>query len=487
MSWFRAIPYNRVLSAFLDFVNDVTDPYLNLFRRFIPMVRLGPGRARPEPDRRDVRAADRRRDRRRADPRVSLAALAAGAALAVVGVTVAALDQVTKADRVASLERGEERQRLLRARPHQRAQHGRGVRRALGRRTRCSSSLIALALGGLLAYFALRATTPWLWLPVGLIVGGALGNLADRAREGAVIDFIDPIAVARVQRRGHGDRGRGARRSLYVVGGAAVTRAARAGGARRTRPASGSTSRSAALAEVGSRAAAQRLIEAGAVTVDGAPRPKRHRLAAGRAGRGRAARAADPADPSAGEGVPFEVVLEDDDLMVVDKPAGVVVHPAPGHATGTLAQALAGRAAGGPSRGGRGSSTASTATPPGCWWWRSRTRVTARSRSMIRSAGGRREYLALVDGPPGRPHGHDRRPDRPRPRRPHAHVDAHRQAARGADPLRDRGGVPAHDAAARAARDRAHPPDPRPPGGDRPSGLRRSASTAGRHAAGGLG
>ena len=35
---------------------------------------------------------------------------------------------------------------------------------------------------------------PFLWLPVGLILGGALGNLADRARDGAVIDFIDPIA-----------------------------------------------------------------------------------------------------------------------------------------------------------------------------------------------------------------------------------------------------------------------------------------------------
>ena len=35
---------------------------------------------------------------------------------------------------------------------------------------------------------------PLLWLPVGLLLGGALGNLADRAREGAVIDFIDPVA-----------------------------------------------------------------------------------------------------------------------------------------------------------------------------------------------------------------------------------------------------------------------------------------------------
>jgi YggT family protein len=42
MSYFRNIPYNRFLSAFLTFVEDVTDPYLNLFRRFIPPVRLGP-------------------------------------------------------------------------------------------------------------------------------------------------------------------------------------------------------------------------------------------------------------------------------------------------------------------------------------------------------------------------------------------------------------------------------------------------------------
>ena len=53
--------------------------------------------------------------------------------------------------------------------------------------------LIAIALGALLAYFAHRATTPALWLPTGVIVGGALGNLADRARDGAVIDFLDPV------------------------------------------------------------------------------------------------------------------------------------------------------------------------------------------------------------------------------------------------------------------------------------------------------
>ena len=54
--------------------------------------------------------------------------------------------------------------------------------------------LIGISLALLIGYFAMHASTPWLWLPVGMLVGGALGNLADRAREGAVIDFIDPIA-----------------------------------------------------------------------------------------------------------------------------------------------------------------------------------------------------------------------------------------------------------------------------------------------------
>jgi YggT family protein len=42
MSWIPRMPYNRALNAVLTFVSDVTDPYLNLFRRFIPPVRIGP-------------------------------------------------------------------------------------------------------------------------------------------------------------------------------------------------------------------------------------------------------------------------------------------------------------------------------------------------------------------------------------------------------------------------------------------------------------
>jgi YggT family protein len=43
ISWIPRMPYNRYLAAVLKFVSDVTDPYLNLFRRFLPPVRMGPG------------------------------------------------------------------------------------------------------------------------------------------------------------------------------------------------------------------------------------------------------------------------------------------------------------------------------------------------------------------------------------------------------------------------------------------------------------
>ena len=54
--------------------------------------------------------------------------------------------------------------------------------------------LIGLSLALLLGYFLANRDMPLLWLPVGMLLGGALGNLADRAREGAVIDWIDPVA-----------------------------------------------------------------------------------------------------------------------------------------------------------------------------------------------------------------------------------------------------------------------------------------------------
>jgi signal peptidase II len=50
--------------------------------------------------------------------------------------------------------------------------------------------LISLALVALLAYFALHASEPWMWLPTGMLVGGALGNVLDRVRHGSVTDFV---------------------------------------------------------------------------------------------------------------------------------------------------------------------------------------------------------------------------------------------------------------------------------------------------------
>lgn len=53
-------------------------------------------------------------------------------------------------------------------------------------------TVVALAL--IVGWFAFDSRRPWLWLGVGLVSGGALGNFADRIRDGAVTDFIDPPA-----------------------------------------------------------------------------------------------------------------------------------------------------------------------------------------------------------------------------------------------------------------------------------------------------
>jgi 23S rRNA pseudouridine1911/1915/1917 synthase len=90
---------------------------------------------------------------------------------------------------------------------------------------------------------------------------------------------------------------------------------------------------------VGSRAAAERLLEAGSVLVDGEPRAKSHKLVGGEE-----ITIEPPAPPAAEAPVALPeltIAYEDEHLFVVDKVAGVVVHPAPGHARGTLAQALA--------------------------------------------------------------------------------------------------------------------------------------------------
>jgi len=91
-----------------------------------------------------------------------------------------------------------------------------------------------------------------------------------------------------------------------------------------------------------SRAQAARWAGDGLVRVDGRLRPKSHRLRGGE----RLAWTPPPGPPSGGpvaEDRPLPVRYEDDHLLVVAKPAGLVVHPGPGHATGTLVNALLGR------------------------------------------------------------------------------------------------------------------------------------------------
>ncbi|HKE99987.1 MAG TPA: RluA family pseudouridine synthase [Actinomycetes bacterium] len=99
------------------------------------------------------------------------------------------------------------------------------------------------------------------------------------------------------------------------------------------------------LAEVAqvSRATAARWVAAGRVRVDGRRRPKSHRLRGGESLVWEPDEP-EPAGPPRPEALPLAVRYEDERLLVVAKAAGVVVHPAPGHRTGTLVHALLGRA-----------------------------------------------------------------------------------------------------------------------------------------------
>jgi 23S rRNA pseudouridine1911/1915/1917 synthase len=92
-----------------------------------------------------------------------------------------------------------------------------------------------------------------------------------------------------------------------------------------------------------SRAAIQRAVEEGVVTVAGRA-AKSHRLV--RSGEAIVAKLDQLPQPSTGvmirpEPIPLEIVYEDDQLLVVNKPPGLVTHPAPGHWSGTLVNALA--------------------------------------------------------------------------------------------------------------------------------------------------
>ena len=107
----------------------------------------------------------------------------------VVLAVVLAADQIVKALVVSALQRGEERDLVL------------GIKLVNTRNTGVAfgqlqdagavvAVVIAIAIGALLAYFARNAHVPLIWLPTGMLLGGALGNVVDRIREGAVIDYL---------------------------------------------------------------------------------------------------------------------------------------------------------------------------------------------------------------------------------------------------------------------------------------------------------
>jgi len=154
----------------------------------------------------------------------------------------------------------------------------------------------------------------------------------------------------------------------------------------------------AARPEVGSRAKAARLIEAGLVTVDGVPRPKSFEVQPGM--KIEVAPAPAPELDTRGGDVEFEVVYEDDDLLVVDKPAGVVVHPAPAHPVGTLAQALASRGAAGGEPFRPGIVHRLDRDTSGLLVVAKSEEVHRRLQDQLRRREVTREYLALVEGRP---------------------------------------------------------------------------------------
>jgi 23S rRNA pseudouridine1911/1915/1917 synthase len=149
---------------------------------------------------------------------------------------------------------------------------------------------------------------------------------------------------------------------------------------------------------VGSRAAAERLLSAGAVLVDGQARGKSHKLAGGEEITIEAAKPAaeEPSLPAP----ELTVAYADEHLLVVDKPAGVVVHPAPGHASGTLAQALAAAGAAGGEDDRPGIVHRLDRDTSGLMVVARSHETYERLQRLVRRRELTREYLALVVGMP---------------------------------------------------------------------------------------
>ena len=124
-------------------------------------------------------------DRERSEPRAPLA----WARALLVAVLVVAIDQLTKGAIEDSIVPGEERGLLPGIQLVN--THNKGVAFGFLPGSHLAVTiLIGVALLALLVYFARHANLPWIWLPTGMLVGGALGNIVDRLRHASVTDFI---------------------------------------------------------------------------------------------------------------------------------------------------------------------------------------------------------------------------------------------------------------------------------------------------------
>jgi 23S rRNA pseudouridine1911/1915/1917 synthase len=171
----------------------------------------------------------------------------------------------------------------------------------------------------------------------------------------------------------------------------------------------------AAREEIGSRSLAEHLLGEGAVRVDGAAKPKSHRLEAGSVVQVELPQTA--TSSLAAEPVTVPLLYEDDDLVVLEKPAGLVVHPGAGTRAATLAgQLLSLGAAGGPDPERPGVVHRLDRDTSGLLVVARSEQAHAALQEAIRKREVERRYLALVRGHPtsrtGRidaPLGRDRR------------------------------------------------------------------------------
>jgi signal peptidase II len=107
----------------------------------------------------------------------------------VVLLAVVGLDQLVKHLIRESIVPGEERKFLPGVQLVNTRNHGVAFGFLPGDQT-VVTILIAIALCFLVAYFARHVTLPLIWLPTGMLLGGAIGNILDRLRSGSVTDFI---------------------------------------------------------------------------------------------------------------------------------------------------------------------------------------------------------------------------------------------------------------------------------------------------------